>query len=245
MTFARIKRIFHCVQKSHRAINTEPRDGKTYPVETFFNQLRELCPNDSSGIGTDRGRSKITETEQAVALARANGLLVESPQSWIEFSEGSADDSCARGTEHFVNFEESHSDVVKLTTVPGFGLTPRIRTFEVPNLREPESPTIRRQIEFERATPLEYLQRWICSNEVFEDDVRLASVVSWADGNVSFVIRQPHYGGKPAPQKVIDEHFLSCGWEKMAKEQNHTVFFNYAFGVLDDDLEAYLEIFPG
>lgn len=159
---------------------------------------------------------------------------------------------------------------MKITKPPGFGLIPRVKSFRVPNIREPDSDTYRQAIEFERATPLEYLERWICSNEVFEDDVRLASVVAWADQTVSFVIRQPHYGGRPTTQRDIDSYFEECKWSHLKRETNHTVYFNYAFGVLaidavprncyrsedglnpfdvilcrpDEELEKYLEIYP-
>jgi hypothetical protein len=84
------------------------------------------------------------------------------------------------GTEHAVEFSEGRGTVGKLTRPPKFGLIPELVTHSVPNLRG--EPGIRQAIEFLPATPLEYLDRWIAANEVFGDDVRLTSVVRWADG---------------------------------------------------------------
>lgn len=80
------------------------------------------------------------------------------------------------------------------------------------NLREdPSIPAFRRQIEFSHATPLRYLERWIAANDLFDDDVRLNAVVEWADGRLSFAIRQPQYHGEPATHREIERCFTEAG----------------------------------
>ena len=85
------------------------------------------------------------------------------------------------------------------------------------------------------ATPLEYLSRWILANEVFQDDVRLESVVLWADGLVSISVSQPQYHGSPATPREIESCFTEDGWVMCTKEKSGTAFYNYAHNILAVD----------
>jgi len=142
------------------------------------------------------------------------------------------------GTEHVVEFSHDRSRVGKLTIPPAFGLVPKVLEHPVVNLRdEPGLKPTRQAIEFLHATPLEYLERWIAANDVFGDDVRLTSVVEWADGQVSFGISQPQYHGEPAPPREINRYFEASGWTRITDPGNsgHVLYFNYAFEVLAID----------
>jgi hypothetical protein len=133
-----------------------------------------------------------------------------------------------------VELQEDLSRMVKITIPPKFGLLPQVITHVVPNLRG--EPGVRKAIEFIHATPLEYLERWIAANEVFGDDVKLTSVVQWADGLVSFAVSQPQYHGEPASDREIEQHFLASGWTRIVDPAGqHNLFFNYAFGTLAID----------
>lgn len=161
--------------------------------------------------------------------------------------------------------------VGKTTVPPSFGLIPELRRHPVVVLQpDAERPREREAIEFVPATPLEYLARWHACNEVFGDDVRLVSVIRWADGMISFGITQPQYHGIPAEPREIDTYFHEAGWTRLRDPSGHAAFFNYAFGVLaidaerrncylnegglqpfdvilckpDEALERYLEIYP-
>ena len=105
-------------------------------------------------------------------------------ETWEEFRRENTD--LHFGTEHAVESDEDFERMVKITIPPKFGLIPQVITHAVPNLRG--EPGTRQAIEFIHATPLEYLERWIAANDVFGDDVKLTSVVQWADGQVSFAI---------------------------------------------------------
>jgi len=154
--------------------------------------------------------------------------------SWQQFK--SAADDLHFGTEHVVEFSDAHARVVKITIPPHFGLIPQVVTHPVVNLRDdPETPFQRTEIEFLPATPLEYLERWIAANDVFEDDVTLASVIQWSDGLVSFAIAQPQYHGEPAEPREIDRFFGASGWKQLPVTSGHTLYFNYAFQVLAID----------
>lgn len=126
--------------------------------------------------------------------------------------------------------------MVKITIPPKFGLIPQVVRHPLVDLRSPGAAGSRECIEFLPATPLEYLERWLAANEVFDDHVRLASVVRWADGQVSFAILQPQYHGEPASNDQIERYFGEASWTRIADpSKQHELYFNYAFGVLAID----------
>lgn len=241
-------------------------------LETFHQRLRDLCEDHLQGPGRYRSGLPQDQAQCAVALADELGILRRQAQSWTDFK--SSEHGMHLGTEHTVELSSNLGRIGKLTIPPAFGLIPRVVSHPVINLREDTSlPAFRRAIEFLPATPLEYLERWIAANEVFEDDVRLTSVVEWADGQVSFGISQPQYHGEPAPHRDIDRFFEASGWTRITDPggSGHGLFFNYAFGVLaidalsrncylhenallpfdvilckpDEELEAFLGLYPG
>lgn len=142
------------------------------------------------------------------------------------------------GTEHAVDLSISSGRVGKTTILPAFGLVPAVISLPVVNLRAaPGETTTRDVIEFLHATPLEYLARWIANNDVFGDDVKLASVIAWPDARVSFGITQPQYHGQPAEPRDIEKHFMDAGWVRLRDPSGHVIFFNYAFNVMAIDAE--------
>jgi hypothetical protein len=144
----------------------------------------------------------------------------------------------ASGTEHLVELDPDARRVIKTTIPPAFGLVPRLRQLPLVDLRNFSGEVNYREvIEFFNGTPLEYLTRWIASNDVFGDDVQLASVVRWADGLVSFVITQPQYHGVPAEYRDIEAYFLNAGWERLIDPSHHAIFYNFAFNVIAIDAE--------
>jgi hypothetical protein len=117
-------------------------------------------------------------------------------------------------------------------------LVPELRRHPLAVLRpDADGPREREVIEFVPATPLEYLDRLIASNECFVDDVRLASVIRWADGTVSFGITQPQYHGVPAEPREIDAFFQQNGWIRLNNPSGHRAFYNHAFGIMAIDAE--------
>jgi hypothetical protein len=123
--------------------------------------------------------------------------------------------------------------VEKMTIPPGFGLTPAVQTFAVPNLQGEDGS--RQVLEFVPASPIEYLDRWRNSNDLFGDDAQLEFVAEWADGSISFVISQPQYHGVPAEPRDIEHYFGAAGWTRLKYPSGHLVFFNYAFQVIAID----------
>ena len=175
------------------------------------------------------------------------------------------------GTEHVIELNPIRNGVGKTTQPSGFGLVAElIKVPVVKNPRDSDKQTFREAIEFVPGTPLEYLSRWMAANQLFGDDVRLASVIQWSDGLVSMGITQPFYPGVPADLRDIEQYFMNEGWERLNDPSGHTVFFNYAFGMMaidavsrncylaeyglqpfdvilrepDQDLERFLQIYP-
>jgi hypothetical protein len=141
-----------------------------------------------------------------------------------------------RGSEHLVELDSSSGQALKITIPPAFGLVPRLKHLPVVDLRS-KHPRTRTVIEFFPATALEYLDRWQAANEVFGDDVRLASVVEWPDGGISFCITQPQYHGQPAAARDIESFFLKNGWTRLKDPSGHVIFFNPAYHVMAIDAE--------
>ena len=215
------------------------------------------------------GRSK-NEAQRACAVARELGILKSPGLTWPEFRQRSQD--AHFGTEHLVELSPDFGRVAKITIPPKFGLVPKVVRHAMVSLRDSPPPSFQRsEIEFLPATPIEYLDRWIAANDIFGDDVQVSSVIEWADGLTSFAISQPQYNGVLAEHRDIERFFAEAGWTRLAVVSGHTMFFNYAFGVLaidalprncylhngvlqpfdvilckpDEDLEQLLELYPG
>lgn len=167
--------------------HTGTNQGAGDTLAAFQQRLRDLCHDDRAGHGQDRERRIQAQTQHSLALAAEFGLLKEAHVSWEEFLALCPD--ATLGTEHMVELDVHAGLVGKTTMPPAFGLIPELRRHSLAVLRpDADMPRTRDAIEFVPATPLEYLSRWLASNEVFGDDVRLASVIQWADGMVSFGI---------------------------------------------------------
>jgi hypothetical protein len=205
-------------------------------LAAFQERLRDLCRDDGACHGTDRETRIHAQAQHALSLAGEFGCLKDAGVSWQEFLAHCTD--AMIGTEHMVELDARAGLVGKTTVPPAFGLVPELRRHSLAVLRpDARAPRQMDAIEFVPATPLEYLARWLASNEVFGDDVRLVSVIRWADGMVSFGITQPQYHGVPAEPREIDAFFNEAGWTRLNDPSGHTVFFNYAFGVLAIDAE--------
>jgi len=205
---------------------------KSHSLETFHKRLHDLCANDLGGSRHDRARFAKDQAEHACALGGENSLLSVPGLTWAEYC--SATPGSPVTSEHRVELDEESGRMVKITIPPKFGLIPQVLTHSVPNLRG--EPGERKAIEFLPATPLEYLERWMAANEIFGDDVRLTSVIRWADDQVSFAISQPQYHGAPATEAEIDESFRASGWTAIRDpERQHQLFFNYAYSILAVD----------
>ena len=216
-------------KKADRDCTAHPsqnRDGCSCDLlEAFLKRLHDLCNYYSACNGKERSDRIRAQTQQVVALATEFGILKTPGITWDKFKHGVSKKKI--GTEHVVEFDEKSKLVGKTTIPSGFGLIPQLRKFPQVSLRD-ETLSFEEKIEFFSATPLEYLTRWMANNEVFNDDVRLVSVIEWADKTISFGITQPQYHGDPAEQRDIESYFLNAGWERLHDPSGHQIYFNYA-----------------
>lgn len=203
--------------------------GAADSLEAFLERLRDLCPDHGSGDGEARLGEIQNQARHTHALARELGILKCSAHPWQNL-----DVFC--GSEHLVELDSVSRQAVKLTIPPAFGLIPGLKSLLAVDLRSEHSVS-RTAIEFFPATPIEYLERWRAANEVFGDDVRLASVIEWPNGEISICVTQPQYHGEPAEPRDIEAFFLKHGWTRLKDPSGHAVYFNYAFGVMAIDAE--------
>lgn len=140
-----------------------------------------------------------------------------------------------QGSEHLVELLTDEGCYGKVTVPNGFGLVPGVKLTDSVRADPFARLETRRSLEFFPATPIEYLERWQASNVLFGDDVHLASVVRWKDGEVSFVVTQPQYHGEPADEREIVRYFGEAGWEQLKDPSGHLVFYNFAFGMIAVD----------
>jgi hypothetical protein len=203
-----------------------------HSLETFIERLRNVCQDDGPCNGEGRADRIRSQAQHAVAIAAELGILKNTSVTWDDFLLGCTESRI--GSEHVVDFDDCLKLVGKTTKPPGFGLIPAVMRLAV--AVRPGAPAESREaIEFIAGTPMEYLARWQLNNEIFGDDVKLASVIHWKDGSVSFGITQPQYQGSPADARDIESFFKGAGWTMLNDSSNHKVFFNYAFQVMAID----------
>jgi len=112
------------------------------------------------------------------------------------------------GNEHQVWFRESHGTFLKATWPGFFGLR-----------------VVYRPDEESKASPIDYLERWLLHNAFFADQVRFLGVVTTPDGN-RLIIEQPAIAGIPATSEAqIRDFFIGNGWKPFTSD-GETAFFD-------------------
>lgn len=141
------------------------------------------------------------------------------------------------GTEHLVELDILDLRVSKITRPPAFGLEPYVRKGD--EVIQPSGKAFSQpgMIEMRHGSALGYLERWVESNRVFGDDVRLNSVIEWSDGTHSFGVTQPLRGGTAASDSEILKYFLSQGWDDMTRRAGRAAFYHFGWNLLAVDVE--------
>lgn len=110
------------------------------------------------------------------------------------------------GNEHQVWFQAETRDVLKATWPDFFGLL-----------------VIHRANEEQKASPIDYLERWALHNELFGDEVAFLGALA-TDSGLRLLIRQPAIAGTPATEEEIRHFFISSGWQSFVIEGNVAYF---------------------
>lgn len=131
----------------------------------------------------------IEEVEIFRDAAKAYGLLLDEKEI-VELSQAPSDE----GNEHQVWFLEDTQHFLKATWPGFYGLN-----------------VVHRADEEERASPIDYLERWLLHNQLFGDKIRFVGAVETADG-LRMLIQQPAISGVPATTAEILEFFSGNGW---------------------------------
>ena len=88
--------------------------------------------------------------------------------------------------------------------------------------------------EESKASPIDYLERWLLHNAFFADQVRFLGVVTTPDGN-RLIIEQPAIAGIPATSEAqIRDFFIGNGWKPFTSD-GETAFFDPENGLAISD----------
>lgn len=127
--------------------------------------------------------------------------------------------------------------VSKITVPPAFGLTPVLSPQRKIDLQRPEASSHYDTLELGHGGLLSYFERWLAANEVFDDDIRLESVIEWPNGDLSLGVTQPQYHGSPATAEEIRRFFIAAGWQDLTQKAGRSLYYNYAFHLIAIDAE--------
>jgi hypothetical protein len=167
------------------------------PLEAAYAHLRGLY---EAGIGDEEGgwfaRLEFEET-RLLDWSRENGLLGGSG----ELIPASAAD----GEEHRVMLDKSQGRVFKATHPETYGGAPSLHYGSDENGR----PIT--ELVMGKATPMQYLERWVRSNEVFSDEVRLERIFESGYG-LSIMVSQRDVRGESPDLEEIAAYFQSRGF---------------------------------
>lgn len=161
------------------------------PLPPLLEVLRGRCQAVARFQG---GRTYYAEEfAEFFAVAREAGFLQPQKQEPGRLAETPD----YEGNEHQVWFEQETRTFLKATWPDFFGLK-----------------VIHAADDDERASPIDYLERWHLHNELFFDNVRFLGAILLPDGKHRLLIRQPAIKGVPATTEQIADFFISNGWNK-------------------------------
>jgi len=198
-------------------------------LRTIRDRLSDFHQHNLQGHGHLREQTIQREGEALCRIASELGVLktINSLINELEFN--------ATGSEHAVAYNDQITLIKVTLPGDGFGLIPKVTLHRKLDIRTGIESHYE-QIEFIDATPLEYLERWILCNDIFNDDVQLERVIQWADQSISIMISQPYYMGKIISAEEIYHEFQKNGWQRIAKH-GRSVFYNFAYDAIALDLE--------
>lgn len=118
--------------------------------------------------------------------------------------------------EHEVIFDEANQHFIKITLPGMYGNTLRFRDGAV---------------GLGPATPLEYLDRWALSNELFEDEASVLGLVQ-SNAGVRLAVSQPFVFGQRPERDEINDFMMGLGF---ARVRDTNLFFDFNRDLLVGD----------
>jgi hypothetical protein len=177
----------------------EPRPTSAgIPLKAHVEELRSRC----EAVSRLQGGSTYLYEEVGIFLDYIGecGLILDTAPE--ELSRPPDDE----GNEHQVWFLPEEAAVLKASWPDFFGLL-----------------VIHRPGEEPRASPIDYLQRWMFHNELFGDDITFLGAMQTGSG-LRLLIRQPAVAGEPATDEQIAQFFLSTGWKRFSIDSDIAFF---------------------
>ncbi|MEZ5325762.1 MAG: hypothetical protein R3F19_11955 [Verrucomicrobiales bacterium] len=168
------------------SINVERQDPEHFPLAPLVEVLRGR----SEAIARLQGGPAHFTEELAIFREEASGKSLFLSRAPAELDRPPSDE----GNEHQVWYREPSATFLKATWPGFFGVK-----------------VIQRIDEDERASPIDYLERWQFHNQLFGDDVRFLGALD-TDRGIRLLISQPAIAGEPATVEQIRTFFTSNGW---------------------------------
>ncbi len=144
-------------------------------------------------------------------VAKAYDLFLDE-KAIVELSRAPSDE----GNEHQVWFLGEAQRFLKATWPDFYGLN-----------------VVHRAGEEERASPIDYLERWLLHNQLFGDDIHFVGAVETSNG-LRMLIHQPAISGVPATTAEIREFFTGNGWLEF-RSGDEIAFFDPTVDVVISD----------
>jgi len=178
------------------------------PFSEFVALLRESCETTSRFQGGDP--YYIEEVQIFKQIARDQDyLLKEAP---VELNTPCDD----FGNEHQEWFNEGDAIYLKATWADNFGM----KVVYLPH-------------EERKASPIDYLERWLLHNQVFGDSVKFLGILETSEG-MRLLITQPAILGEPATVAQINGFFMDKGWIRIEIEKD-VAYFDRERGMIISD----------
>jgi hypothetical protein len=179
--------------------HVEPTNLERFPLQAHFEELRRR----REAVGSLQGGSTYFEEDLQIFIqyAKEQGILLQLRPP--ELTTPPSDEE----NEHQVWFVETRGTFLKATWPGFFGLK-----------------VVHRPDEDSRASPIDYLERWLLHNEFFGDKVRFLGAIATENG-LRFLIEQPAISGIPATENQIHGFFTGNGWLPFIAD-GETAFFD-------------------
>jgi len=168
------------------------------PLQAHVEELRRRCAT----VSRLQGGSTYYHEELGIFRSYAEETRLFLPSAPDELSRTPDEE----GNEHQVWYLADSEAVLKATWPDFFGLL-----------------VVHRPHEETKASPIQYLERWVLHNQLFGDNVSFLGALESPNG-LRLLIRQPAIEGSPATDEEIQRFFIDSGWKRFVIDGNPAFF---------------------